>query len=133
MSKYRLEFEGDKITRAIFEELHRRVTRCAILVWNAWKKLLSVEGAGVGANGSLKYGANPSKPGEPPRKQRGRLLASAAWEVVKLVARVGSNLGYARVLELGGKDVRPRPSLRRAVKECQGQIQSILSAPMKGP
>jgi hypothetical protein len=84
-------------------------------------------------NGSLAYGANPSKAGDPPRKQRGRLLASVAFEVDGLVGRVGTNLLYGRWLELGTRLMAARPWLRRAAKELQDQIRRILSAPMKGP
>lgn len=133
MSRSRLEFDGDRIRRLIEAELRRRLMRCAIIIWNHWKQLLNVDGTGVGRRGKLLYGANPSRPGEPPRKQSGRLLASAAWELVGLVARIGSNLPYARILELGGRDVAARPSLRRAAREKREEVRRILSAPMKGP
>lgn len=133
MGRSKLDFRGDEVTRAIVAELNRRLHRCAILVWNRWKELINVDGTGVGPSGRLIYGADPSKPGEPPHKQRGRLLASAAFEVVGLVARVGTNLLYGRILELGGRNVAARPSLRVALRECRDQIRAILSAPMKGP
>ena len=81
--------------------------------------------------GSLVYGANPSKPGEPPHKQRGRLLGSVAWEVAGLVGRAGTNLLYGRWLEIGTRNMAARPWLRRALAECRDQIRAILSAPMK--
>lgn len=129
--KYRIEDHGDAIVRRIEEVLRRRLARCAVLIWTCWKELLSVEGAGVGPGGKLSYGANPSKPGDPPHVQRGRLRASAAWEVVGLVARVGSNLLYALILELGGRQVAARPSLRRAAREKAAQCEAILSAPIE--
>jgi phage gpG-like protein len=81
-------------------------------------------------HGSLVYGANPSKPGDPPHKQRGRLLASVAWEVVDTVARVGTNLNYGRWLELGTTKMAARPWLRRALAETRDEVLRILSAPM---
>jgi len=125
-----LKWDGDGVRRLILAELTRRLHRCAVLVWNTWKSLLNVDGTGASQGGGLVYGAHPSKPGEPPHKQRGRLLASAAWEVVGLVARVGTNLLYGRILELGGANVEARPSLRVALKMCLDKIRRILSAPM---
>ena len=146
MSKSRLEFNGDSIRRQIEVELKRRIARCAILIWSHWKELISVDGTGIREKsgktragqrgkrkGGLVYGANPSKPGDPPRKQTGRLLASAAWEIIGLVARIGTNLGYGRILEMGGKRVKARPSLRRAAQEKTAECEAILGAPMKGP
>jgi hypothetical protein len=141
----KLEWNGDRAKAAIRAELARRLNRAAILVLNHWKDLINTDGTGVRAKsgggrdkqgrfrkkkGGLAYGANPSAPGEPPHKQRGRLLASAAWEVVGLVARVGTNLLYGRWLELGTSRMAARPSLRRALKEMQGEVLAILRAPM---
>ena len=80
------------------------------------------------------YGATRSKPGEPPRKQLGHLRRSVTYEVDdNQVGRVGTNLKYGRWLELGTRLMKARPWLRRALKECQDQILSILKAPMRGP
>lgn len=70
----------------------------------------------------LKQGeSNPSKPGDPPGVLTGMLRASIDVEFFRdgtetLVARVGSNLEYARALELGapGRNLLPRPFLRPA-------------------
>ena len=56
MARYRIEDTTDRVRRAIEAELKRRLTRCLILVWSHWKKLISVEGAGVGKSGKLVYG-----------------------------------------------------------------------------
>jgi len=75
------------------------------------------------------YGAHPSAPGEPPRKQTGRLRASVAYEVdeAALTARVGTNLDYGLYLELGTmRGLAPRPWLRRALAESQARINVIL-------
>lgn len=85
--------------------------------------------------GSRIYGANPSSPGEPPHKQYGHLRRSVATEVdsATLVGRVGTNLNYGRWLELGTRLMAARPWLRRALRENQARIKSILAEPMKGP
>lgn len=81
---------------------------------------------GKGQGGPLIYGAVRSQPGEPPRKQQGRLLGSVAFEVDGLEARVGTNLPYGKWLELGTKHIAPRPWLRRALLEMRSQIQAVL-------
>lgn len=85
------------------------------------------------SRGARVYGATRSLPGEPPRKQLGHLRRSVAYEVDGNVGRVGTNLLYGRILELGSRLMKARPWLRRALRECQDRIKAILSAPMKGP
>lgn len=80
----------------------------------------------------LAYNAFPSKPGEPPRVQTGRLRGSVAWEMSsKFIARVGTNVKYGRWLESGTRKMRPRPWLRRALNEMVGEINRILGLPIK--
>jgi hypothetical protein len=75
-------------------------------------------------------GAVVSRPGEPPRKQHGRLRASVTHEVDPntLEARVGTNYKVGMWLELGTKrGLKPRPWLRRALAECHAKISGFLS------
>jgi HK97 gp10 family phage protein len=76
------------------------------------------------------YGAFPSAPGEPPHKQTGRLRSSVTYEVLdgELIARVGTNVKYAKWLELGTKNMAPRPWLRRALNESGDEIDRIMGA-----
>lgn len=71
--------------------------------------------------------------GEAPHVQTGRLRASVAWEVVGAVVRIGTNVLYGRRLELGTRKMLARPWLRRALREVQERIQTILAAPIRGP
>lgn len=142
-----VEWHGDEAVRAIRAEVLARIHRCCLLVWNHAKKSINTDGTGVRAaagprrngrrrrKGSLVYGANPSRPGDPPHKQHGRLLNSLAWEVDKesLTGRVGTNLLSGLLLEIGTRLVAARPWLGRALRECRDQVRAILSAPMKGP
>lgn len=135
----------DRYKRDLHAEMDRRVARAAITVQRHAKQLLSVSGTGVwgptGAGGVQKlvravkrtrktvYGAFPSRPGEPPHKQTGRLRASVTWEKVRAgLARVGTNVKYGRLLELF---VGPRPWLRRALAEESRDVAMILGAPWK--
>lgn len=85
---------------------------------------------GQKGRGKLMYGAFPSRPGEPPHKQTGRLQTSIASERSGLEARVGTNLQYGRWLELGTRDVEARPWLRPAFNALVPAINIIMSRPM---
>ena len=106
----------------------------AMTVERRAKELLSVPGtafaAGKGQKGKRLDDQVRSKPGEPPRKQTGRLRASVTHEIdeKKMTARVGTNLLYGKALELGTrKGLKPRPWLRRALYEMQGKVSELLA------
>lgn len=84
-------------------------------------------------------GRNPSKEGEPPKKVTGRLQTSIVQVVTveekRVIGRVGSNVVYARRLELGffgvdsaGRHVSqaPRPYLRPAIENNRSALTKIL-------
>lgn len=133
---YRLEWHGEAAKAHVRARIVRFLTRAAIAVKTRAKELLSVAGTGKGGGKRDKSGlfkAGPvvhSAPGEPPRKQTGRLRASVAHEVDadSLTARVGTNVEYGRHLELGTKKgLAPRPWLRRALAEMQGRVAELLA------
>lgn len=68
-----------------------------------------------------------STPGEPPHKRTGNLLSRIDHEFDNdgLVGRVGSNLDYARFLELGTEKMEPRPYLRPAMDRAAGGIEKF--------
>lgn len=112
------------------------LTRAAITVARRAKELLSIPGTakatgrGRQRKGNNVYGAVRSQPGEPPRKQTGRLRTSVTYEVDdrRLDARIGTNVEYGKHLELGTKrGLAPRPWLRRALDECRGRVNEFLS------
>lgn len=133
----RLDWHGDEALAHVRARAVRGLTRAAITVARRAKELLSVAGTAVRSKGgrgkrkgSRVYGAVRSKPGEPPRKQTGRLRAAVTYEVdaATLTARVGTNLPYGKHLELGTrKGLAPRPWLRRALAECRARIMSLLT------
>ena len=80
--------------------------------------------------GGRRVGLDPSLPGEPPKRVTGRLIQSIATRVIDqgrtVAGRVGTNVVYARRLELGfnrsdsaGRFVRqaPRPFMRNTLEE----------------
>jgi hypothetical protein len=139
-------FYSEHLRERIEREMERRIRVCCRLLVTHAKDLISTDGTGRRASGrtvkrggvvrkfrkgSLIYGANPSKPGEPPHVQTGRLRSSVAYEIVSAtVGRVGTNVKYGRWLELGTRRVAARPWLRRALAEKQDEIRAILTAPM---
>jgi HK97 gp10 family phage protein len=145
----KLNWDGDHCRSVIVAEVKRRIRSCCEIVHDHAGELLNIVGTGqsikshVASYGGEKkkkykkratiYGFVRSDPGEPPRKQRGRLQGSVAFAIEGLIGRVGTNLKYGRWLELGTRKMKARPWLRRAFNECQAQIQTILRQPMKGP
>jgi phage gpG-like protein len=110
------------------------LTRAAIEVERRAKELLSVPGTAFatakGEKGKRLDDQVRSKPGEPPRKQTGRLRGSVTYEVdaKSMVARVGTNVLYGKALELGTKKgLAPRPWLRRALFEMKGKVDELLA------
>jgi phage gpG-like protein len=124
-----VEWHGDAAMAHVRRNAVQFLTRAAIEVKRRAKELLSVAGSGR-VKGKKSGPVVHSRPGEPPRKQMGRLRASVAHEVdaANLSAAVGTNVEYGRHLELGtSRGIAPRPWLRRALADMQGRINSLLS------
>jgi HK97 gp10 family phage protein len=69
----------------------------------------------------------PSAPGQFPHADTGTLRKSIFWKMVdNWTAVVGSNLNYARYLELGTRKMAPRPFLRPTLYSMKAEIQRIL-------
>lgn len=153
----KVNWHGDRVRRQIEAEMGRRLKTCAKTGADHAKTLISVDGTGralsakvtladlraasgnknVEVSGKIRKGAlvynwAPSRPGEPPRVQRGRLRASVAYEVAEQVARIGTNVIYGRHLELGTSRMAPRPWLRRMLVEMTPTFRAILTAPIRG-
>jgi HK97 gp10 family phage protein len=71
----------------------------------------------------------PSKPGQPPHVDTGRLRQSIAWELHSdgRGVRIGTNVNYGKYLEEGTRHMAPRPYLRPSLKESRAMIKMILS------
>jgi hypothetical protein len=104
----------------------------AYAVENAAKRLLLLPGngrtydttfyrdsAGRLRKGRARVPHTASAPGEPPASDTGRLLTSIHHEMSDgpegIEGRVGSDVEYAVYLELGTRDMLPRPFLRPAL------------------
>lgn len=142
----RVEWNGGALQARIRKEMGKRLAAASIMIRDHAKELISVAGTGSriarvtdkkGRKRKVKvtvYGANPSRPGDPPHKQTGRLRGSVTYTVFgdSTRALVGTNVKYGRWLELGTARMPARPWIRRALQERKGVVQSILTKPMTG-
>lgn len=119
-----LEWHGDEAKEHVRRRAVQFLTRAAITVARRAKELLSIAGTGK-VKGKKVGPVTHSKPGEPPRKQTGRLRASVTHEVDEgeLAARVGTNVDYGKILEVD----RDRVWLKRALDESAGRVNEILA------
>jgi len=83
---------------------------------------------GIGITGATRQQreASRSAPGEIPHVQTGSLKRSIAREQIAGEERVGTNLKYGRYLELGTRDIEPRPFLRPALMKNRKKILDII-------
>lgn len=88
-------------------------------------------------NRGNRLGRDPSKPGEPPKKRTARLFKSIASESGRdgrsLLIVVGTNVKYARPLELGTQDgkLAARPYLRPALLKHRDDVARIIAMALK--
>ncbi len=132
-----LKWDGPSATKAVRSEASGRIRAACVYLSSAVK-------ADITQPGTLRYHprtkkGKPSKsqrtiynfthsrPGNPPYKQTGHLRRSIAWEASGLRGRVGSNLKYARYLELGTRTMAARPFLRAALAKHRATIAAILA------
>jgi phage gpG-like protein len=134
----RLNWNGARFQEQFRRQIRGRITAACIYLENQVK-------ADVSQPGTLRYtvptkSGKPSRrqrtvynfthsrPGNPPFKQTGHLRRSITHEVDGPVGRVGSNLAYARALELGYAPggLAPRPFLRSNLVKHMGTIGRIV-------
>lgn len=144
-----VELNPDRIRAKLEKEMMKRVFAAGLLVSNEAKKLVNVDGR-VKEGGPVKRGEGGkflkrktftvrSKPGEPPRKQRGQLLGSIKpvqndgsvkpiFDGRNITCKVGTPLMYGYFLEVGTTKRGPaaRPWLRRAFFTVQDRVKQIL-------
>lgn len=133
-------WEPEKITKAAAAVIGRRMQRAMLLVQGAAQRKISVgQPVRRSKSGNL-YGTTEAAPAPtPPRVLTGRLRTSITHDVMisraEVVGRVGTNVPYARRLELGffGADSRgrnvnapARPFLRPSLKETLPRLLSII-------
>ena len=120
-----LVWDGDGARHYVRSQAVEWLYMVCIMTTSKAKELLSVPGTGK-VRGQRAGPVVRSRPGEPPRKQTGRLRGSVTYEVDEraLRARVGTNVMYGRYLELGTRrGLAPRPWLRPALAWVQRQLR----------
>jgi hypothetical protein len=135
----RLVWEQTKVKTASELVVMRNMTRAAIFVEGVIIRSLSVGQPVKRLKSGRLVGLGPSSPGQPPHVLMGGLRRSVTHKVFKafgnIVALVGSNMKYARRLELGfiGSDSKgrmynqgPRPYLRPAVRNNRSAIMRFV-------
>ncbi len=118
-----LRWDGDAAREHVEARAVKFVSAAATIVATRAKRLLSVPG--TGRKRGKKAGPVTHAPkGEPPYKQTGRLRASITYEVEAetLTARIGTNVEYARPLEL-----LDHPFLRRALDETRAEVDDVVA------
>ncbi len=156
-----LKWEGDKAKKTFAKTARGMVMQSALLYKKNVKAMLNQKGGRTesglletirtnSASGkpgfkrrepgsgkrAQRIGSFASQPGEPPRRQTGRLIGSIEHEMIGLEpkARVGTNLEYARALEFGflPNRLKPRPYMRPALQQSEGAIRKIFGRKIKG-
>ena len=121
-----------EVVREARSETARRMKLATVLVRDVVKKSI---------NRGNPTGEFPSAPGEPPKKVTARLFQSITEEVIEtpdlVIGRVGTNVEYARRLELGfvgtdrlGRhyDQKPRPFLRPGLAKSLRAVRRVLGS-----
>lgn len=130
-----ITWDARKAKAEILRKVERGMTRATLhLERKVIEKIGTGQPARTTAGGHL-VGLDPSKPGEPPHVLSGRLRQSTTHQVEVgsnyVRGRVGTNVEYARRLELGftgtdaaGRNVNqaPRPFLRPTLAEERAEI-----------
>jgi HK97 gp10 family phage protein len=111
------------------KEVDVALRSAALLVEGTAKKKISHGGRSgrlySGRRGGRSHQA--SAPGQPPKTDTGRLVASITHNFEHMSAEVGSDVLYAPYLEMGTSKMSPRPWLKPSLDENEGNIQRLIT------
>ncbi len=125
------KWDSKRVVKRVASHIEKNMAAAMLILQGEVQRKLSV-GQPVIRSGKSLRGLNPSAEGEPPHLLTGRLRTSITHSVSgsvlsgEIIGRVGSNVPYARRLELGfsgtdskGRNINQgaRPYLRPALKE----------------
>jgi len=115
---------GKQCVKKVKQQTGKRLHKAGLHFVNACRRNISTKGSKCGKNTGTR-----SAPEGFPYVECGHLKASLTYEVDEKKQRVlcGSNLKYAKYLELSTKHMSARPFLRPTLKEEQGRIKNILA------
>jgi len=114
-----VSWRGEEFKKLLKATTVKKLERAAYELQNAIKESISEPS---------NHGTTPSAAGEPPHKDLGRLRASISHEIdiANMKARVGTNVIYAKFLELGSRRMAARPFIRPAYQLMIPRILAIL-------
>lgn len=109
--------------------IYRDFIRTKISIPNVTAAALAKAMAGKRISKSAR-GGNPSVAGDYPKKLTGHLRRNIQMEIdtVKMIARVGTNVLYAKFLEMGTRKMKSRPFMQKALKECFSRLKKVLES-----
>ena len=118
-------WHGPSVAKKIDSGMQRNLTKAALFVVRKVKESLTIAGPT-----KTNPGTSASSPGQPPHRRTGTLARSITHEVTATTARVGTNVKYARALELGysRNNLAPRPYLRPAIYKNRTAIKKLLAS-----
>ena len=123
-----LKWYGDDVYKKIHNEQKKRVRQAAIFLESYIRKSFKPGSGNVYMVAGKPHHASAA--GEPPAALSGNLRNSITHEIEEalwdIIGRVGTNVEYGKWLELGTKDMSPRPYLRRAIEENKQELVNIL-------
>lgn len=130
----KLKWYGEKIAKGLKVEMSNRLTVIGGLLRDRIRAHISIPvGYIIGPRGGIKI-TERSKPGEHPRTQAalpegGRLIESIfSRKLSPLWVRVGTTLDYGMYLEIGTRNMAPRPYILRTLLEQIPAIRRIVQA-----
>jgi hypothetical protein len=127
------EWYGTEVNALVRDHVGRGTRKAVQLIVTEVKKKINRGQKTRTAKSGRKYGLDPSKPGEPPKVVTSALKQSIKGKVKKekniIRGAVGSNLVYARALELGSPKtgLKKRPYLRSTVLENKQLIRTTIA------
>lgn len=123
MKKARLtKWNGKKMMNQVVTQEGRRLTKAAIHFTNKVKQNISTKGSKCNRNNGRR-----SRPGEYPFIECGQLRNSITYQIKQLKATCGTNVKHGKFMELGTKNMAPRPWLRSTLKAEKRSIKRIIA------
>lgn len=130
MSSVRLDWHGDEFKKVAREGVAVGLNKAAVIAQD--RAIVNFGTSGGGVVSKTKKGRNvyaPSPAGGFPGIRTGTLRRSVNVDLASpkdLVARVGTNLKYGRMLEEGTRDMPARPWLFRSVNPVKAKMLNKL-------
>ena len=122
-----LKWRGDQVVSLINADMMTRVDAASRVIRDTAKRLVGRAQPYkiYGKKGSRsRKGLDPSRPGEPPKKLAGELRKGILkdMDLLKPEARVGTNVEYGKWLEMGTRNMAPRPWLSAALRKAAPRL-----------